>query len=530
MENQPTPEQARIIEDESNCVIIAKPGTGKTLTLAYKIRVILARLPYYKGVAAISYTNKASDELELRSLPRGTDRKNSFFGTIDKFFITEIIIPFGDRVFGSSQREISVVKFVDLDPAQYHEYNPGRDDRENILFFRRLFQDGKILLEKVGFLASYLFQNSFACRRYIKAKYTHIIIDEYQDCDEWQHNLFLELVKLGLIGIAVGDLDQSIFAFANKSPEYLASLARENEIFRTYVLTTNHRCHISIVNYSTRLLSRNYIPQPFDEIRVFEKNIIGSEIEIAQWLTEAVPILVNRFDVEKLNKVGVLFKNRPTGQIIHLNIGLPHKPIINTPLDEDSSLWGSVFRKILIWAFSTEQTKHEFIECYLNIDFQEKTVLKVMGILRNLENIVSGNNALVDHIGLFEQIAQTIFPNAINNLAIANLRNVLSNQELLSSFVPPADDQIQLLTLHKAKGLEFDIVFHLNLYQWILPQYKGNYSQDLNLHYVGVTRAKKCCVLCLSSYRHRDQQIAPAQPSEFINLNNLDQLRLTLDI
>ena len=80
----------------------------------------------------------------------------------------------------------------------------------------------------------------------------------------------------------------------------------------------------------------------------------------------------------------------------------------------------------------------------------------------------------------------------------------------MASFLPPADNEIQLLTLHKAKGLEFDIVFHLNLYQWILPQYKGDYSQDLNLHYVGITRAKKCCVLCTSTHRQSNGHINPS--------------------
>jgi len=88
MEHEPTPEQNKIIEETSNCVVIAKPGSGKTFTIAFKIRSILVDLPHYKGVAAISFTNKASDELEHRSLPRGVDRKNSFFGTIDKFFIS----------------------------------------------------------------------------------------------------------------------------------------------------------------------------------------------------------------------------------------------------------------------------------------------------------------------------------------------------------------------------------------------------------------------------------------------------------
>lgn len=528
MEHPPTFEQEQILNELSNCVVIAKPGTGKTFTLSLKIKNLLADLPYYKGVIAISFTNKASDELEDRTLSKGTDRKNSFFGTIDKFFITEIIIPFGNRVFGKFQHEISVVKFADLDPEQYPAYNPNQDDHDNIPLFEALYIGGKILLEKIGFLAVYIFENSFACRRYINARYTHIFIDEYQDCDAWQHSFFARLVETGLIGHAVGDLDQSIFAFADKSPVYLSSLAT-NDAFHTYVLTENHRSHISIVNYSTKLLSSTYIPHPADEIRVFDKQVEGSETEIAQWLTHAIPEIAHLYGVEILNKVGILFKNKATGNLIHRNLELRHKPLVTTPLDEDSSLWGSVFRKTLIWAFNPDQTKYELAEYYLNMD-QVKAVNKIMGTLQLLEENIQNGTPLIESLELFQRIALLIYPNYHNQKSLTNLELVLTQPILLDSFVPPADDEIQLLTLHKAKGKEFDIVFHLNLYQWILPQYKGDYEQDRNLHYVGITRAKECCVLCWSTYRHRGDGISEAAPSEFLSLNNLHELREPLNL
>ena len=47
------------------------------------------------------------------------------------------------------------------------------------------------------------------------------------------------------------------------------------------------------------------------------------------------------------------------------------------------------------------------------------------------------------------------------------------------------------MTLHKSKGLEFNIVFHLDLYKWILPNEYGDadsQTQDLNLHYFDTKR------------------------------------------
>jgi len=56
----PTAEQKKAIDYPGSMVIIAKPGSGKTFVIAEKIRSILPVLPDYRGVIAISYTNKAS--------------------------------------------------------------------------------------------------------------------------------------------------------------------------------------------------------------------------------------------------------------------------------------------------------------------------------------------------------------------------------------------------------------------------------------------------------------------------------------
>ena len=59
---EPTPIQREIIQEVGNTVVLAMPGSGKTLVLSEKIRRILESdvLKDYQGVIAISYTRKAS--------------------------------------------------------------------------------------------------------------------------------------------------------------------------------------------------------------------------------------------------------------------------------------------------------------------------------------------------------------------------------------------------------------------------------------------------------------------------------------
>lgn len=82
MVKEPTEEQSKILQQKGNIVITAKPGSGKTYTIVEKIARVIPDLPEYKGVIAISFTNKASDELKRRCKQRCADTKQSFFGTI----------------------------------------------------------------------------------------------------------------------------------------------------------------------------------------------------------------------------------------------------------------------------------------------------------------------------------------------------------------------------------------------------------------------------------------------------------------
>ena len=232
-----------------------------------------------------------------------------------------------------------------------------------------------------------------------------------------------------------------------------------------------------------------------------------------------------------MSKVGILVRGHRTGNLVHRNLSIPHKPVITTPLDTETSLWGALFRKILNIVFSQELTKYELVEEYLKIDLQLSKVRAVMRLLKRIEELAQIGFPQLQNGGPqeFIAIANLISPNSRNRKAVNSLSQVLSSRTYLDSFVPPASDEVQLMTLHKAKGLEFDIVFHLDLYKYILPQYKctpDEYIQYLNLHYVGITRAKECCVLCTSSERHNKQGRRDAEGSEFLHTNRLESLRV----
>ena len=186
-----TEEQKEAIKPQGSLVITACPGSGKTAVIAEKIRNELVDLKSYQGVIAITFTRKASKELEGRCRANGADTKCSFFGTIDSFCLSEIIYPFLNQVYDGSTENLEPKYLADLTTAekliaaQLNEVD--KVEAKELELIRKLYFNGTIYFPTIPALAMYVHENCEACKTYIKAKYTSIYIDEYQDSSKAQH-------------------------------------------------------------------------------------------------------------------------------------------------------------------------------------------------------------------------------------------------------------------------------------------------------------------------------------------------------
>ncbi len=106
------------------------------------------------------------------------------------------------------------------------------------------------------------------------------------------------------------------------------------------------------------------------------------------------------------------------------------------------------------------------------------------------------------------------------------LGELLENIALVADIdqVDEDTDQVLLMTLHSAKGLEFDYVFMVGMEEDLFPSYMATQSlsdeeieEERRLCYVGITRAKKELVLCSASQRMRNGNVMLQNPSRFIH-------------
>lgn len=271
-----------------------------------------------------------------------------------------------------------------------------------------------------------------------------------------------------------------------------------------------------------------------DETRMFHKHCVGNTASISAWIDAWIPQLVNEYDVEKFCEIGILVRGGATGRAINSSLNSKHRYFDTHPLENHLSLWAKIFVALLSYRYNDNDTAQDIIEnSGTRISVPE--IRKVKAQIRKVREIADGK--------LYHQlvgIAQTLLPNAISKDAVRLLTE--SDSAILPEFFKAAeDDEIQIMSLHKAKGLEFDIVFHLDLHEWVLPAKRpgpGNdwdnpeyptLEQDANLHYVGITRARKACFLCTADQRLNSYgSVKQAQPSEFLRINEIRKLRIEI--
>ncbi len=540
---EPTPIQLDIINEDGHTVVLASPGSGKTFVMSEKIKRLLRRddMREYQGVIAISYTRKASSNLKRKSLTDGVREKNSFFGTIDSFCLTQIIIPFGSYVMGYPDEEVIPIAKNDLDEDKKADFewidsiHPVYEDINKSSWQKiyALYHEGSVLISSLELIALHIIKNCQACRAHLKARFKYVFFDEFQDADTYTNGIFHELVELGLVANAVGDPNQSIFGFAHKVSQFLEQL-ETSPGFKAFRLADNFRCSTPIVNYSNRLLDADCKIVETDEEGVELITVRGDEVKVAEYLTNYIGEDCNKWGVADLSQVAVLVRNNRTQTYIDDNLGLPHRVVSSTPLDDDVNPRSRLYANLLQFYFDGRMSFMAVLDEYADYELFSNKKRERLLVLRDKIKAVKYANIAEVLPDLFKDIADIILEKYQEGSAQYHLKTVLESEKMTESYKPLKENEVIIMTLHKAKGLEFDVVYHLNLNEFEIPFKKfvnweaiyPNEEQDLDLHYVGITRARKLCVLITNTIRHnKDYVTKKSEPSVFLSRNGLDKLR-----
>lgn len=235
-------EQSEAVREENSLLLIACPGSGKTRTLTYKIAYELSRLQCKRQyIGALTYTNRAADEIHERIEGLGVDTTQLWIGTIHSFCLEWILKPYGIyepalsrgfRIMDSHEQEklledlCRTQQGITYWDCEYYFTEQGyvlacRDQSKHerlhaifSLYFRHLADNKQIDFEQILYYASRLIQSQPQIAKVLSNVFRWMLIDEYQDTKRIQYAVVAAIVNAGAgrTGLfVVGDPNQAIF-------------------------------------------------------------------------------------------------------------------------------------------------------------------------------------------------------------------------------------------------------------------------------------------------------------------------------
>lgn len=542
--------QWQAYEAQGNCAILAGPGSGKTKTITTKIaRILEEEIHRPQRLACITYSNECVRELRKRlSKLRVDDPSRILVSTIHSFALCEVVIPFAamagipipsPMVVATPKRASELVK-------QAHQNITGRTPKGDFrLAFdclrrtvpdraspewsgsnklhveiiheheRLLFNEGLIDFDGIVLSALQAIEGHEWVRTCLRSKFPVVVIDEYQDLGVPLHKMVCSLMtQAGVRIIAVGDPNQSIYGFTGARPGLLRELYAMESVERI-PLKLNYRCANEIIDASKTLLK-----DPLESAAVDEKTGVISIHRVGDDLVgqarfafdNIVPSLLKAHPEWQYGDIAFLYRSARIGAAIAQvaeELGIRYFRLDN----------GVLVKHTRLVQFLTDAAKW----CaggWKDGSITLAQLLKSWRVLRpGLKDDASIQHARLPLIRvLFDNRdgsqslrvwLNKIFTSALKDAfategGLADERENLKELYALTNVGKPfatftveifanqgrSVDQLNLITLHSSKGLEFEVVIMPGLEDGEFPLSFADPSEEERLFYVGITRAK----------------------------------------
>ncbi|WP_066455817.1 UvrD-helicase domain-containing protein [Castellaniella caeni] len=675
-------QRAAVTLPAQHALVLAGAGSGKTRVLTTRMAWLIQtqRVSPF-GLLAVTFTNKAAREMLTRLsalLPINTRGMwvGTFHGLCNRLLrahYREAALPQAFQILDSAdqlsaikrllkalgvdderfaprdvQRAINGAKEDGLRPkdmevhdshsrrlAELYQCYQDQCEREGVVDF------GELLLR-----AYELLQREAAIREHYQRRFEHILVDEFQDTNVLQYRWLMLLAGSHTPVFAVGDDDQSIYAFRGANVGNMADFEQRYAHGTVIRLEQNYRSqgHIldaanALIAHNTKRLGKNLWTQAGEgePLRVVEQ---ASDLLEAQWLVDEIKALLR--EGRAARQIAILYRSNAQSRPIEhalFSARVPYRVyggqrfferqeikhvlaylrLIDNPNDDTSWMRVVNFPTRGIGARTLEQLSdaaaqygislagavayvpgkggsslarfatlvRELAEAARSLDLPELIghVVHHSGLeahyqadregqerLENLQELVNAAAAFVAEEGLQGVIAGKIpefavtggqARHAVGRLAQAGQQPGAREEGVAAAialsdadgfdapdddlaFAPPAvmsplgaflshasleagdnqaqagEDAVQLMTVHAAKGLEFDVVFITGLEEGLFPHENslldaGGLEEERRLMYVAITRARERLTLTLAQSRLLHGQTRYALRSRFLD-------------
>jgi DNA helicase-2/ATP-dependent DNA helicase PcrA len=610
------PQLQAVTLPHQSALILAGAGSGKTRVLTTRIAYLVstgAVSPH--GILAVTFTNKAAKEMLTRlSAMLAINIRGMWMGTFHglcnrmlRAHYREANLPQTFQILDSGDQLSAIkrlMKAMNVDDEKY----PPRDmqnfisgSKEQGLRAHEVEAFDPYTRRKVEVFAEYdaqcqregvvdfselllrcyeLLSRNAALREHYQERFQHILVDEFQDTNTLQYQWLKLLAGAHNALFAVGDDDQSIYAFRGANVGNMQSLTRDFHVQNIIKLEQNYRSHGNILDAANALISRNRnrlgknlwtAENGGEPLRVYEA---PTDVEEAGFIVSEIQQL--KSEGINLREIALLYRSNAQSRVLEhalVSAGLSYRVYgglrfferqeikhalaylrLMENTDDDNALLRIInFPTRGIGARSIEQLQEAAKMNSTTLwDAAARAGGKVSSFVALIESLRSATRELplpeiLDHVlahsgliahyqnetGTKKREAEERSEN-LNELINAATLFVHENEDdSLTSFLTHAsleagehqageqDDALHLMTVHSAKGLEFHTVFITGLEEGLFPHQnsqneEGGLDEERRLMYVAITRARRRLYLSFAQSRMLHGQVNYGMASSFL--------------
>ena len=528
-------------------LVVAGPGTGKTLTIVRRIAHLLEQGVPPDQICAVTFTNRAAREMRERTNALlGAQAGNMFIGTFhllglriireklkeslticgrdEQIDLLKPIVGNSARAAQQMAEKITRVKGqgswvtgkqsgVEADELQ------GEERQIYEAYQSALKQKGLCDFDDLIRIPIELFETHSVVANF-GSRFKHIIVDEYQDISPAQYRLLKCLVGASDASTlcAVGDSDQAIYAFRGADVQNFLNFRKDFANPVTVVLKENYRSTNVILGAADAMIKNNQrridkevktVREPGRPIAVIsvpderaEAEAIVQEIEARMGGTSHYRLAGARTSSDfsetsyAFSDFAVLFRTNAQAKALR------------EAFDE----WGIPCQVI---GERHPLNKARLIE---SLRAHPEALPERVDLATFLKGTAENSGASSADYGLLEALAAP-YQHLSPREAVTEIINELTLLTNADAFDPRAD-AVALMTLHMAKGLEFRLVFIAGCEESLLPftlvKDDTDIEEERRLFYVGMTRAKDELFLLHARGRFLYGQRRTPAPSPFL--------------
>lgn len=312
LEGLTEPQRAAVLHIDGPLLILAGPGSGKTRVVTHRIANLLREGIRARGILALTFTNKAADEMRQR-LERLAPGEPVWLGTFHRFcarLLREHAALVGLEpnytIYDTGDAHATLkraIEAVDLDAAHYtpqqlasaiswaknnlikpDQYEPRPGNVTGAIVARvypkyqeLLQQSNAVDFDDLLMHVAIMLRESPELRAELDARYRYILVDEYQDTNLAQYAIARAL-SIDFPNLAVtGDPDQSIYGWRGATLNNILEFERDYPNVRVVRLEQNWRSTKRILRAADALISHNKRRKPKD---LFTDNDEGAPVRL----------------------------------------------------------------------------------------------------------------------------------------------------------------------------------------------------------------------------------------------------------